>query len=276
MFIKRGIRLYSDLAGIADQITISDGTMLPPEDMGLYYLPGSYIPNPVWRKPDANETKALLSDKKTDFRKSIFVGEIPDNLKKAFESLGLNECTSVDQIMPQFRAKEDEVKNLNEKLHAFLHTFTSTGNYKFHRITRAMPDRQTITCHYTPEKFIYIGLHIDRSRRFTPYTAHKSGNRISINLSKETRYLAFINLSLIQVINMVKEQVQLSNVKIDCHNIGHLFFKHYPTYPVVKIGVKPYQYYVAPTDNFFHDATTAGNKEIDVTIVYTGVFDMPN
>lgn len=274
MQLKKGIRIYSDLDDIADQVTINEGTMIPPENAGLYYLSGSYIPKTSWRKLHDKETSLLLTQsKKADFSKSIFVGNIPPELKHSFEELNLHACTSIDQILPTFGNNEKEVKQINTRLHAFLRNFSSTGDYKFHRITRAMPNRETITCHYVREKFIYVGLHIDQSRQFTPYTAYKSGNRISINLGQETRHLAFINLSMLQVMKMISECTGLSDTSIDCNNIGYQFFKHFPDYPVVKLGLKPYQYYIAPTDNFFHDATTLGNSQFDVTIVYTGLFD---
>jgi hypothetical protein len=274
MQLKKGIRLSSDLDDLADQVTINGGTMLPPENTGLFYLAGSYIPKTSWRKLHENETSLLFTQSNNaDYRKSIFVGNIPAPLKQSFEELNLRACTSVDQILPTFKEKEKEVKQINQNMHAFLKNCSSTGNYKFHRVTRAMPNRETITCHYVREKFIYVGLHIDQSRAFTPYTAYKSGNRISINLGQETRHLAFINLSMIQVVKMIRERASVPDTKIDCNNVGYLFFKYFPEYPVIKLGLKPYQYYIAPTDNFFHDATTLGNNEIDVTIVYTGLFD---
>jgi hypothetical protein len=274
MQLKKGIRLYSNLGDLASQVAINGGTMVPPESTGFYYLEGSYIPRASWRQPSDQEISLLLTQNKdADFRKSIFVGNIPPELKASFEELNLHACTTADQILPTFKEKEKEVKQINTRLHAFLRNFSSTGDYKFHRITRAMPNRETISYHYVRDKFIYVGLHIDQSRKFTPYTAHKSGNRISINLGRETRHLAFINLSMLQVMKMLRECTGLADTSIDCNNIGYLFFKHFPEYPVVKLALKPYQYYIAPTDNFFHDATTLGRNEIDITIVYTGLFD---
>lgn len=279
MQLRRGVQLYSDLPGIADQLLINEGTMLPAAEAesGFYYHPGSYIPRRQWRVLAPSEMKTLLTrSKHADFRKSICVGNIPDDLKDAFLTLELDEVSEVDKVMPQIRKKEQEVIRLNEKLDEFLRPFSSDGNFKFHRITRAMPDRETITCHYRGGRHIYIGLHIDQSRLFTPHTAYRSGNRISINLSKERRYLAFVNLSVLQVYRMIKEKASDADPAIDSYNIGSLFFKYYPDYPVIKIGLNPFQYYIAPTDNFFHDATTAGNQAIDITIVYTGVFDKLN
>lgn len=274
MYLKKGLHICSDLNTIAEQLAINNGTMPATIETGLNYHGGSYIPKREWRKLEFAEERILITDQKnTDFRRSIYIGDIPQNLKESFLSLGLQECTQLDQVYPKMKEDEEAVKTINQELDLFLQPFSSNKNYKFHRITRAMPNRETITCHYIDEEFIYIGLHIDQSKRFTPHTAHKSGNRISINLSKETRHLAFTNLSLIQVFNMVKEKTGLAGKEVNPDNIAHLFFKHYPDYPVIRIDQKPYQYYIAPTDNFFHDATTLGNKEIDITIVYTGVFD---
>lgn len=274
MCLKKGLHIYSNLPGFKDELSINDGTMLATIETGLNYQTRSYIPKRKWRGLNSAETQLLFPEKiGTDFSKSIYIGEIPQKLKEIFRPLDLHNCSQLDQVIPKIKEKEEEVRTVNYELNNYLGLFSSTKDYKFHRITRAMPGRETITCHYVDEEFIYIGLHIDQSRRFTPHTAHKSGNRISINLSKETRCLSFVNLSLIQVFNMLKEKVALSDIKIDSNNIADLFFKHYPDYPTLKINIKPYQYYIAPTDNFFHDASTIGNKEIDLTIVYTGKFD---
>lgn len=277
MHLKRGITIHSKLPDIAGQVTINSGTMKPGKATGLYYHPGSAVPKTNWRGLDTAELKVLLDSREvTDFSKSIYIGEVPAAVRKSLIAMGLHNCTEMDQVIPEIKKKEKEVKIASRKLDTFLRPFSSTGTYKFHRITRAMHGRETITSFYIDDRFIYIGLHIDQSRSFTPYTAAKSGNRISINLGRETRYLAFINLTMIQAVNMIKERSGLPYTKIDANNISTLFFKYCPGYPAVKVGVRPYQYYIAPTDNFFHDATTLGNSEIDITIVYTGIFDMPH
>lgn len=274
MYLRKGLTLYSNLASIAEQLSINGGNVPATDATGLYYHPGSYIPTKEWRRLDLPETKLLLTKKPgADFSKRICVGEIPETLKSSFLALNLQACTQLDQVYPKIKENEEIVKVINKELDDFLRPFSTTKKYKFHRITRAMPNRETITCHYIDERFVYIGLHIDQSKHFTPHTAYKSGNRISINLSKETRYLVFINLTLIQVFNLIKERVDPSKTEINPDNIAYLFFTHYPDYPAVRIGVKPYQYYIAPTDNFFHDATTYGNHDIDITLVYTGLFD---
>jgi hypothetical protein len=242
----------------------------------LYYYPGSYVPKRKWRSLSIAEKKVLLFHGNiSDYRKNIFIGEVPVALRKSIMSLGLHDCTSIDQVMLDVEKQEKPVKKISKQLDTFLRPFSSTGNYKFHRLTLANPNWETITHYFVKDRYAYIGLHVDGSRKFTPYTAFRSGNRISINLGKETRHLAMANLTLIQTVNMIKERSGLPYSKITADNVSTLFFKHCPDYPAVKFGIKPYQYYIAPTDNFFHDATTLGNTAIDITFVYTGLFDMP-
>jgi hypothetical protein len=276
MLLKRGVTIHSYLPGVDAQVMINDGTMKPGKSTGLYYYPDSYIPKRKWRNLSNAEQKTLLSSSDiTDYRKNIFIGIIPADLRKSLMSLGLHDCTNINQVMPEVKKQEKKIKTLSKKLDTYLRPFSSTGVYKFHRLTLANPNWETITNYYFKNQHVYIGLHVDGSRKFTPYTAFRSGNRISINLSKETRYLAMVNLTLIQTVNMIKERSGLPYSKINSDNISTLFFKHCPDYPAVKFGIKPYQYYIAPTDNFFHDATTLGNTAIDITFVYTGLFDMP-
>lgn len=278
MQLKQGITIHSRLNDIAGQVTINEGTMPAGKATGLPYFPGSTVPKTKWRALNRQEEKLLIPAKPfTNFTKNIYIGEIPDALKKPLMHLGLHECTQMDQVVPAIQKKEKEVKAVSKKLHTFLKPFSSTGHYKFHRITRAMPGWPTITRLFIKEKEEtgFIGLHIDQSRPFTPYTASRSDNRISVNLSRETRYLALINLTLIQVVHLLKEQAGIPGKEITAANISTLFFKHFPDYPAVKLAIKPYQYYIAPTDNFLHDASTLGNRELDVTFVYVGLFDTP-
>lgn len=281
MLLKSGLKVFSNLETISEQLFINGGTKPAPSESqsGLKYNEGSYVPMQNWREMSKNELKILLENKNTKnvhFSKGIYVGDIPSNLKRCLNSLNLASCNKVDQVYPTFADNELIVKKITIEISNFLQTLSSNKNYKFHRITRAMPTRETVTSLYINDEFIFIGLHIDQSTHFKIHTAHKSGNRISISLSNEPRTLAFINLSMIQVFNMLKHKVDPTNLEINPDNIASLFFKYYPDYPTIKLIQKPYQYYVAPTDNFFHDASTYGNKEIDITIVYTGMFDINN
>ena len=274
MQLKRGITICSELQSMQEQIFITNGSAPAKDEGNIKYFPGSYVPQKEWRELSNSEWRMLKDNGHQDYSKSLYLAEIPTDLKDLFLKLGLHECKGTKEIIPKLRQREKIVKDISARTDVFLKQLSSTNDFKFHRITRALPGYEMLTRFYIKEEYVHIGLHIDQSRRFTPHTAHKSGNRISINLSSETRYLAFVNLTVLQALNMIKKKVVNKNLEITSDNISSLFFAHYPNYPVLKIAQKPYQYYVAPTDNFFHDATTVQNKVLDITLVYTGTFDM--
>ena len=276
MQLKKGITIHTPLAGIAEQVAINNGTMRAGKATGLNYYRDSFIPKTTWRSLNSTEEKALISAEPfSEYGKHIFIGELPAGLKRSLITLGLHECTEMDQVVPRVKSREKQVKNISRRIDDLIRPFSSTGHYKFHRITRALPNWATTTRFFINDEFVFIGLHIDQSRPFTPFTAARSDNRISLNLGSETRYLALINLTLKQVVNMIKEKTGLPYSEINTANISTLFFKHFPGYPAIRLAIKPYQYYIAPTDNFLHDATTLYNTKLDVTFVYVGLFDSP-
>lgn len=277
MKLKKGLTVCSSLKTISEQLFVNSGTQAAAFNKGgLKYEDGAHIPKTDWRSLNQREERLLIAPHaEVHYSKNIYIGAIPLKLQKLLEALKLYECVHPDEVRPKFKENEELTKKVTQTLRQFLIKCSSSQDFKYHRITRAIANRDTITCFYEDEKFFYIGLHIDRSTLYDIHTAHKSGNRISINLSQETRTLIFLNLTLIQIFNLLKKKIDTKETVIDPDNIVHYFFKHYPDYPAIKVELKPYQYYVAPTDNFMHDASTLGNKEIDITLVYTGVFDMP-
>jgi hypothetical protein len=70
----------------------------------------------------------------------------------------------------------------------------------------------------------------------------------------------------------LKKKIDIKAHNINIGNISRYFFSHFPDYPVLRVQQKPYQYYIAPTDNCFHDGSTLGNSELDITLIYFGFF----
>ncbi|UZT97801.1 hypothetical protein ODZ84_21945 [Chryseobacterium fluminis] len=274
MSLKKGIKVYPcGIQDIKDQISINSGVgPVTNSNSEIEYYSNAYLPTMDWRGlTDSEYRKISTADAGSKIFNTLGVGAIPEQLKDLFEKLNLNDCESLFDVPKKFQENETLTKQINELTNVFLDEKSLQRNYKFHRIARSLPDMQSTTFHHLGQnKFKYTGLHIDKSSFFTPHTAYKSGNRISINISTESRYLYFINLTLRQIYGEVQKKYA---EKITSDNIVEQFFNHYPGYPVLKLEIKPYQYYIAPTDNFIHDGTTLGNKGFDVTMVYVGVFD---
>ncbi|PTX61088.1 hypothetical protein C8N46_105244 [Kordia periserrulae] len=275
MKLTRGMRVFGHIDDLSSQIQINTGTREVLENNGVKYFEGSFIPLQTWRTLSTSELKKIDATGETfaNYSKNIYIGEVSKKIKDAFMLLDLYNCRSPDEVFPRFKARKKEVKKINTVLHEFLKKCSSTGNFKFHKITRALPNQETMTSFHVEGEFLHLGLHIDQSRHFKIHTAYKSGNRITINLSYETRSLIFTNLTMIQAYNLIRKKVNVKKIILNPDTIAMHFYRLYPDYPVLKLDLKPFQYYVAPTDNFFHDGSTMGTKYIDITIVYTGQFD---
>ena len=268
--LKKGILLVNRIEeNFRNQLLINSGVQRSCEVSNLNYLKNSFIPKKDWRPITDSEFKKLVTNNFSNpFHKTIAIGNIPKDIVSTIHKLELSNCKSLFDIDSTLRSKEKSITELNNKLEIFLGTKSSIPKFRFHRITKGQPNHETTTFHFINTEFVrYTGLHIDESRIFTPYSAYKSDNRISINISEESRYLFYVNLSLRQISNLIK------NTEITASNIVEKFFEQNPNYPIIRLEIKPYQYYIAPTDNFIHDGSTLGNKKHDITIVYTGIFD---
>jgi len=118
----------------------------------------------------------------------------------------------------------------------------------------------------------FIGVHKDSSKNMTLHTAHRFGNRITFNLGKESRYLLVTNLSMLQAYHMIKREIDLKENDVNNKNITSYFMKLFPDYPMLKIEHKPHHFYIAPTDNCFHDGSTLGSTSLDIVMIYLGKF----
>ncbi|WP_419487262.1 hypothetical protein [Chryseobacterium bernardetii] len=275
MNLKKGMYLVGNSGfNWKNQLKINKGVVAEKTvNTGIEYFDNAYLPVSEWRNLTESEYKILsYSGKQNKMFNTLGLGEIPDELKTLFKAIKLEECKTLFDVLPKFQEDEKLTLQLNETLNQYLNQKSDTRRYNFHRITRCLPDMHTTTFHlYNKEHIKYTGLHIDQSTKFTPNTAYKSDNRISINISEESRYLYFINLTLKQVYTDVKKHYQ--DISVNSDNIVELFFSLYPDYPVIRIEIKPYQYYIAPTDNFIHDGSTLGNKKFDITMVFVGEFN---
>ena len=267
---KGGILIYSGIDDfLKEQLKINSGVEPIQFSGEVEYRENSYIPKKDWRNLNEKELQNLLTtNKNLPFFRAISIGNTPTRIKELVKRIELHKSNSLFEIDSLLKQNEKVVTELSDELELFLKTKSSSKRFKFHRITKGQPNRETTTFHSIDKKFIkFIGLHIDESKVFTPYTAHKSDNRISINISEESRYLFFVNLTLRQIADMVKDN------RLNSSNIVESFFGEFPNYPIIRLEIKPFQYYIAPTDNLIHDGSTLNNKGFDITIVYTGVFD---
>lgn len=290
MEIKKGIMLFNECDEAYNNITINTGVLsnkkqeIPKIEYGSYsYYPlfedDAMLAKRDWRSLTKKEISALRPTGKRTDTNTIYTGKLPDKLIDLMEKLQLKESTSRPEVFERFKAEPDTTKQLNETMEEFLNSKANGKPHKIHYLGTNLPNMEVVACDTTvmpkgfkEEEKKYLGIHNDGTYYVPFRTIRNSGNRLTINLGKETRYFMFINLTMSQAYNMIRKNFDLTDHKVDVINISHYFFKCFPNYPVLRIAQKPYEYYVAPTDNCFHDGCTLGNKELDIVLAYLGAF----
>ncbi|MCW3162612.1 hypothetical protein [Chryseobacterium oryctis] len=290
MKLKSGIKIYGK--NLDNVLEINSGVVHHSEQEPVeivfndikfkaQYEPNAHLAKRDWRKLSAQELHVIKGDhvNKKDYN-SIFIGEIPEELKEIFNKLNLHSAVSDNDAVQKFVENKEVVQELNSHLNTLLEEI-SLAPYKFMSIATNYPNSEVVSLNkrklpenYTFKDIRYIGVHKDSSKDMTLHTCYQYGNRFTINLGEQTRYFLFINLTMKQAYNMLKEKEELKNIEIINENITDYFLKYYPDYPMIKVKQEPYQFYIAPTDNCFHDGTTMGNTAIDVVITYLGKFCM--
>ncbi|KAB8154227.1 hypothetical protein EZY14_007265 [Kordia sp. TARA_039_SRF] len=286
--LKKGIGIHSKLPSGLDDVQINSGVIHHSEHEGSrvnfehfsfvpLYIDEAYIPKRDWRPLDIDEQRLITASGELKDHNNIYLGELPESAQKLIQEIDFSTCKGREHVMQRFAENKELTIALNTELHNFLSTIANGKSFHLHCITANLPNVEMVACDITrlPEDFTipekkYMGMHNDGTQFMTLHTTYKHGNRICINLGSQTRYFLYINLSMIQVYNMLKEVTDVS--KVDVYNVAETFFKHFPGYPVIRMAQKPFQYYIAPTDNCFHDGSTLGNTELDINMVYFGNF----
>lgn len=286
--MKKGIGIHSRLSDSFDTMHINSGVIHHSKHQGdavnyeqysflPLYIDEAYIPKRDWKSLNKEEKRVLNPHSNLKDYNHIYLGELPQKAKELFRKIDFSNCKNREDVMACFAKDQGLTMALNTELNNFLSSISNNKPFHLHCITTNLPNVEMVACDITrlPENFTieekkYMGLHNDGTQYMTLHTTHKFGNRICINIGTETRYFLYMNLSMIQVYNLLKKKTDIS--KLTVYNVAETFFKHYPDYPVIKIKQEPYQYYIAPTDNCFHDGSTLGNKELDINMVYFGNF----
>lgn len=290
MELKEGIGFISNLSGGSPEIQINSGVVHHSDfkkDKVNYegiefislYEDDAYLPKNNWRNLRSEEIKRLnISNSRKDYN-TIFVGEIPNSIKEILKNLELSSIKYERDFYDRIYTEKENIQELNNQINLFLDKISDNKPFAFRCFGINVPGLEIISHHkskiHSENSFIdirHIGLHNDGDRKMTLSTAYKTGNRVSINIGKDDRYFLFINLTLIQIVNLLRKKMGKEIEKVNIANIPTYFFKYFPDYPIIRIKQKPYQFYIAPTNNCLHDGSTIGASHLDMSIIYFGHF----
>ncbi len=278
-----GVKLYiGQDSEVSQRIYINRGILPATESIyheDIKYLPNAFKPLPDWYEACTEDLDLLLTDSPDiPYSECVCLFKIPEKAIKIFRESGLSECNSHETVLERLKADKTRLQWLDKWLGEFAtllrHEGIEKGKARIHGFFSGRANVETVA--YDSDKQ-YFGLHIDNSQGNTIYNTDKAPNRICINIGKEDRFLLFVNKTVRDIYNLlVEKNVIRANDKIPEGKLCRLFFENYPDYPVIKIRQKPYEAYMAPTDNLIHDGSTSGTMNPDVTVVLLGYFGILN
>jgi hypothetical protein len=280
MKLKEGIKLFIDKDNIElspNRLSLYQGSImiekytLDQDILGQYHS-HSFIPQPNCRSVLNIEKNILCSTNLVNYKigKSLAVINIPEQVLSYFnfvKDVILESETS--KIALALKSEESQIGIL--KVVNYIKKFGQST--KSIALALNLPNLITVTRQPRDNNMRYMGLHIDGWG--LPYNKlqnrHLSPVKISINLGTKERYLLFINLSLKEISKMLIDS-GFSNIVNTCEawEIGSLFMKHFPDYPVVRLKILPNEAYIAPTENMIHDGSTLGCFNHDVNLQIRG------
>ena len=127
---------------------------------------------------------------------------------------------------------------------------------------------------YSTDLGAYIGLHFDNFDQTPIGQREVSRVAVGINFGDEDRYLIFINLTALQIFDLLR----LASRGEDCAQhrsllkIAYEFMSAYPDYPVARLALKPGEGYLAPTQNMIHDGYTLPKSQPDINLLIRAMY----
>jgi hypothetical protein len=251
-------------------IELSAGTVAIPRSSR--YEQDAVIPSAPWRSPSSEEVEILTSQVvPEDYSSAISCISLPDHLLLPFEALraatarGANDLKLNALLMPplldagmraitSYVKTELRPKDVPEPIEQLV-----GGIYV------RPPAQSTITTNFDTGK--HVGLHVDNWSNLPIESRDKAPNRITINLGCQDRFLLFINIA---VQSMYKKVHYLVRNNHHGTAIGRVFMTAFPSYPVVRLRVRPGEAYIAPTESVVHDASTQNMNVWDLTLSLRG------
>jgi hypothetical protein len=235
------------------------------------YADNSILPVGPWKAPEATYSKCLfgLSQYRCPWSRGIGIGTVTGELRNSVEyirALNLSNTADANAFMssPEF----SQFKNLFKTFLEGRSLWPLSGADILKICVRP---HGWATTTIDPEHKCRIGLHVDTWDGGDFRWRDLCRNRISINLGREDRFFVFCNVTVTTILAII---TAFSGATHGSSNalINH-FFELFPKYPVLRLRVAPGEFYVAPTENIIHDATSFGKLEADVSVAGLGYFD---
>jgi hypothetical protein len=273
MLLQEGIRIYCPHP-CKDRVYISNGQTSPADSQLQFYRAGAFIPKKPWREPTDAEIDLLFSNQPDlEYQENIGITKIPDSIAAQFMELGINRVTSYDDLFETITKSESKYLKAQNELDEYVDGLLVIKQSKQkHNIIINPAGMETLTVNTNTGNL--TGMHVDDWDQLALGELHKSRNRICINLGLQDRFFLYVNLTLTRIRDLLAEKTDFS--KSGKRQIAAYFYSHFPEYPIIKLRVKPFEAYIAPTENVIHDGCTEGIVYKDIQLTLRGFYKIAN
>lgn len=269
-------KIFFDRIIQSDRLSFSSGTLQASQMDLKNYEKDSYIPREPWIQVKHEEIQMFSLEELGslwEHGSSIGICKIPEEIifpiQNIIDRFEIRQYQNIDnyQKVHNLTDFKDALQNL---FHHVITNFSVKKGAKNLGICIAPPNLVTLTKDTNKPSLPYIGMHLDSWDKLPLNSRHKSRNRICINLGTNERYFLFINKTLKNIYSCL--DWPYDNYDACGSELGIEFMKNYPYYPVTRLKILPGEAYIAPTDNLIHDASSASNQNLDVTLTFLGYF----
>ena len=277
--LKSGVKIAIDRdLSTVDRFSLSDGSIEVTPDLYPQYSHPAFIPKSPWRQPTEVELASLINSADDRERsETIAIVTFPKSAIVSLQHLiTWGECEYGESVTAaQIIAHPDYISARSQTQEYLCAKSALTPEIDCRELIRCNVDLPTSTINaieYLPAK-LFAGLHLD-SWEYLPFRRrHLARNRICINLGREVRYFLLINLTLKQIFSELN-LIDPDDIYADYRGVRlpNKFLRAFPDYPVVRVAIHPGEAYIAPTENFIHDATSIGKTVPDWNMTFLGNF----
>lgn len=231
----------------------------------------AFVPAPPWREPTADE-RTFLCTREIPTAPGAWVSlvRLPEDVLSIVAHCGLSQFTDAHEV--DTVAGSVACRQMYAAVSTYATRFLIADNgYTVLGLGAHAPSLPTTTC--DPKTGCLIGLHLDSWDQGPLEGRCQARNRIVINVGRDDRYLLYIPLGLHTMLAMLDAATNQASLSVP--RPAHFeteFMQRFPSYPVVKLRIAPYEAYIAPTENIIHDGCTVGQTHVDLTVTFLGHF----
>ncbi len=255
------------------RLWLSSGTQLACDNVPgrIHYCEGAFMPQEPWREPTKEELTLLWAKEPPPSYSGVGIVRLPPDILTLFADSGIASLTTPLKVA-EFKAQEKCRQALDKLIEYFKPFCLSDSPPVISGMGGRQPGLSTATI--DNKRGCRNGLHTDNWDGLPLTKKQDSTNRICVNLGLDSRYFLFLNLTEMEIFEMLGCRESDIN-KPWTRQLTNEFMRRYPKYPVVKLRIAPGEAYIAPTENMIHDASTAEMKHLDIKVMMRGYYRIP-